>query len=90
MSQNTKLMPGQLVSLTQGEYSDFGIVDIVVVRKECDLKELREEFLKQHEPKHQWDTGDPSAFVAWMAREEYVASASYSEIHLGGYGRIEF
>lgn len=87
---NTLIYPkGSILTLSSGEYSDYGIVGILVTVKDCDLRTLAAEYKASHRPKNQWDKPDPDGFVAWLVVHGHAMPVDASEVHIGSYGRLE-
>lgn len=84
-STSLKYPPGSVLVMTTGEYSDFGVVGILVTMQECDLPALAKEYANgkpSYEP-----AGMPNNFPAWLISKGYAMPVDHSEVHLGDYGR---
>lgn len=84
----TKIKSGNLITFTQGEYSDYGIMDYVVALGDFDLSEQKIQFLDYIE-KTQDDEDDINQhqFISWLIQQGHVESINNNvrEIHLGSY-----
>lgn len=96
-----KLTKGQFLTITTGEYSDYGIRDYVRVLRDFDTAEVAKLF-KETGPYLdviEWaPNDDPSSygsddrFQAWAIREGYFAPVEAGEVaewHIGSYGHFE-
>lgn len=84
-----KLEKGQIVNLTSGEYSDFGIVDTILVLEPFDTNDRIRLFMVD-QPDDYLGTRQ-TAFIASLVRDGLVKSIgdSVTEWHLGSYGSLE-
>jgi hypothetical protein len=80
---------GMIVNFTEGEYSDFGNVGLVVTLRDCDMATLVAEFLALHEPVTNYGGPGGCAFVAWLVANQHCAPVDCNELHLGNYGNLE-
>ncbi len=81
MTQNLKFNAGEVIVLTIGEYSDFGISGFLVSIKPFDMAECAQEFAKG---KERYSTSI-SDLITWLVVNEYAIPVTYRETHLGGY-----
>lgn len=87
--QENKFTSGQILMLEEGEYSDYGVMDIVLVLKDFDMNNVVAELRAEHKPKHEWDSPEPSDIPAFLVVKGLVSPLGYTSIHCGSYGRLE-
>ena len=89
-----KLTKGQIVALTEGEYSDYGIKDHLRVASDFDIAAAREEFkgtdkyLERpdwEDPKAEcdeslWSYGSPDRFIAWLIQRGQLEPLKPDEV----------
>ena len=77
---------GDIISLEDGEYSDYRILAIVVAIVDINFEELTKKFISEHvvPEDRQW-SGKPFAsdFPAWLVANQYVVPVSCSSCHMG-------
>lgn len=83
----TKVKAGEVINFSQGCYSDYGYCGNVVIRKDFDLMNAKEEFKIFCKDLDEWNIC-ASEFVTWMVTNLYVAPMESREIHLGEYSEI--
>ncbi len=80
--QNTEVAAGEVIVLTQGEYSDYGIEGYLVACIELDLSKCIIDF-KIQDNGDKWDQHEN--FVAWLITTEKAIPVKHREIHIGSY-----
>lgn len=89
--------PGTILMIEYGEYSDYGVVDILVSVIEADMEKLAEEWWESciKERKRQLENNekilyrpDHDSFVAWLVTHGIFDSVQYSSMNLGGFSNI--
>ena len=75
---------GAIIVFTSGEYSDFGIVGLVVAIQDCNLPELAQ---KMANGKVQYVDSDADSdnFAAWLIANGYAMPVDHSTVHVGDY-----
>lgn len=86
MSKVLVYPPGSVLTLTQGEYSDFCVAGQLVTLKECDLRRLGRKFVA--EKGDRWEAS-PTYFPAWLVVNGYCMPLECSEVHIGNYGGLQ-
>lgn len=90
VKSNTKLSAGEVIVLTNGEYSSFGIAGYIVSRIDFDLQEAIDLFNQQLTEAERDDIDDPhTKFIAWLVSTERVVPVEHREIHIGNYDELE-
>lgn len=84
--QNEKISAGEVIVLTQGEYSDFGIKGYIVATVDFNIKEAIEEFNPTLD-EDDWDKH--TKFLAWLIHTEKAVPVKHREIHIGSYSVLE-
>ena len=77
---------GDIISLEEGEYSDYSILAIVVAIVDINLEELSKKFISEYvvpEDKKWLDKPFASNFPAWLVAKQYVVPVHYSTCHTG-------
>jgi hypothetical protein len=85
---NRKISAGEVIVLTSGEYSDYGITGYIVSLIDFDMGEAVDTF-KQSISSDDYDYDTHSKFIAWLVATEKVVPVEHREIHIGSYGRLE-
>ena len=90
MARENELHPGQLIAFTRGEYSDFRLDCICVVRQRIDLEVQLDAFVEAVLATGEYDYPicDQATFIFWLCAKELLVVAPCREIHLGSYGEI--
>lgn len=99
-----KLTKGQLVNVTNGEYSDYYLMGAFRVLKDFDSNDTLAEFAKEHNIERKvlsrkYD-GDliyykddsykigPQDYLAWLNKGGYLEDADIVELYLGSYNQL--
>ena len=92
-----KIKKGQMITFTEGEYSDYCFNGLVVALKTFSLDKNKSEWENENTSVHecQWSVTYKSierritgtAFLPWLVRKGIVEYIDYIEIHTGSYGR---
>ncbi len=88
MEQNLKFKAGEVVVLTSGQYSDYGLTGFVVAIADFDMSDEAILYALDSRSKYDdygFDKFDYDEFVAWLIKKELVIPVKYREIHLGSY-----
>ena len=82
---------GDIITVTEGEYSDYSIVAHMRALKDFNVDVVGWEYLKTH-PLEREDGFDKLGFLAWLARMGFVVDVDQGvvEVWLGDYGRHPF
>lgn len=85
--EQVRFPAGSLVEFSEGAYSDYSILGLLVTLKDCNLSALADEYRIANPD---WDD-EPSysGFVAWLVSQQHCAPVSYNSVYLGDYGRWE-
>lgn len=83
------IQAGQLVLLSSGEYSDYGVLAIAKSLKDFDTNEETINFLEELKIHSGHDHDIEFRFMAWLHKKGFIEDVPYREVHLGSYGRIE-
>ena len=86
MEENTKVMRGEIILFSSGEYSDYSYAGQVIFTKDCELKEARDKY-KEHCQKTK-EYADSGSFVTFLCALEFCLPLQCREIHLGSYGEL--
>lgn len=96
-----EIKKGQLIAITNGEYSDYTLRDHVRALKDFDSKNEAQRFMDEGDflAVQEWDKdGDPTEygsddrFIAWAIREgliEPLGPDDVVELWIGSYGRLK-
>jgi hypothetical protein len=88
---NTEISAGEIIVLTSGEYSDYGIVGYIVAKINFDIKEAIDLF--KQETKDYSECGyindAHNRFIAWLVITERAVPVEYRELHIGSYCELE-
>ena len=87
MSQNTKISAGEVIVLTQGSYSDYGIIGYFVARVDFDLAKALAECFPRVKDRKDFDAREK--FLAWLVTTEKLVPVSHREIYIGEYGGVD-
>ena len=88
---NDVVQPGFIFALTEGEYSDYGIIGFVKVLKPFITWDLVDEFKEQYvEPEEEEIVNLIHVFASWLVEEGYVEPVDNQagSWHLGSYGEL--
>lgn len=85
---------GQIVAISEGEYSDYGVRDHVRATLDFDTVVCVRRFRTETPPEDdEWcKSGDSYKFIAWMQAQGYwepLEGGELVEFHVGTYGRLE-
>jgi hypothetical protein len=93
MKQNLEIAAGEVINLSEGEYSDYGYAGNVVFRHSCNLETLAFEWMRSiydEAVNTDWYNGLGIApFIAWLIVEGHAVPFECREIHVGSYGCVE-
>lgn len=82
---------GQIMVLTSGDYSDYGINAIFKALEDFDLDAEVQEYYKQ-ETEVQFDRNRRKTgidFPAWLVKWRVAEEVDFLEIHTGDYGEVD-
>lgn len=80
---------GTCIIFEEGEYSDYGVLAVLITLKKCDMAELVQAHEDNYVPKDGYDRPSPSSFVAWLITQGYAMTAETQSLHIGSYGKLE-
>lgn len=83
MEANIKFKAGEVVVLTSGQYSDYGLSGFIVAIADFDMSE---EAISYALNSRATKTPDYDEFIAMLIKKELVIPVKYREVHLGNYG----
>lgn len=90
-----KVKQGQLLAVTQGEYSDYCLKDHFRALKDFDTDEIKEQFKFNNKPISMdmgWGASwNQDEYLAWATKEGYIEVLSENEVqewYIGTYGDI--
>lgn len=94
-----KFVKGELVTLSNGEYSDYCVNGLVRVLKDFDASVLIKEWAKDNAVKiNDRSLGysreaytinsNGMSFLGWLNKEGYTEDVEYRELHMGCYGEV--
>ncbi|MFA4826483.1 MAG: hypothetical protein WC593_15135 [Methanoregula sp.] len=86
MDTNTEISAGEVIVLTKGEYSDYGINGYIVSLIDFDMQDAIDVFNKLQLKGDDWDIH--TKFVAWLVSTERCVPVEHREIHIGSYGDL--
>ena len=93
MKQNLEIDAGEVINLSEGEYSDYGYVGSMVFRHSCNLETLTFEWMRSiydEAVNTEWyDGGKSAAFIAWLVVEGHAVPFECRDIHIGDYSHVE-
>lgn len=84
MKTNMKIEKGEVIVLTQGEYSDFGIEGFIIALEDFDMSTEAQLHYKAQIAKGN-DYDQTSDFAAHLITTEKAIPVRYRAIHLGNY-----
>jgi hypothetical protein len=84
MEENLIVSKGEIIVLTSGEYSEYGIEGFAVALEDFDMGEKAREYDKETGP-HQYYS-QLNGFIPWLITKQLVKPEEYREIHLGSSG----
>lgn len=85
-----KVSKGEILMVTTGEYSDYGVQSLVVALADFDINELREEYLSEFPDQTERYSADFYKFNNWLVNEKkIVEEVKHREWHLGDYSSFE-
>jgi hypothetical protein len=89
LGTNLKVTRGEVIVLTQGEYSDFGIDSFAVALQDFDMGGQAREYAKET-GKDSYQNGTwANVFIPWMVIKQLIMPVEYREIYIGTYGTFE-
>lgn len=93
MSVRTRYKKNELIVLSEGEYSDYGITGLYRCLVNLDLEKLAKKYFNQAPMKYEeertsvtqpWEiNADSSGFGAWLILNRHVEEVTYTEINCG-------
>ena len=92
MNKTRTLNKGEKIIITQGEYSDFGIVAFAICLKDFSPDDILREYLTIHPDQAKEYEFDETAFVRFLLIEKKVIeeTSNMFEWHLGSYRNPSF
>lgn len=81
--QRTGFKKGEIVVLTDGEYSDYRIEGIFRARVDFELAKICKEFVR--DKPRVGEGGLKDQFFPWLVEKGYAEDLDTLELHLGGY-----
>jgi hypothetical protein len=76
---------GDLVILTQGEYSDYGLIAHYRANETIVWKEQLERYLETFPTEREPYSADIEKFPAWLTEQNLLTKIEVQEVHLGSY-----
>jgi hypothetical protein len=86
---NGLVLAGELLLLSYGEYSDYGIQALVRANVDFDVQTLREQYLIEFPDERKEYSFTVSKFTGWLVRKGFVQDEQHREFHLGEYDCFE-
>ncbi len=95
---NMKIQIGDLVLLSEGKYSDYGILDTFRALKDFDTSDVIREFMAKEYPDYDpdydpedWEESRPEYedLQKWVISVGYVEELKTVEWHIGVYGQFD-
>lgn len=81
---------GETFTISDGEYSDYGVIALCRAKQEIDIDSLIQEYLSINPEQIPDYYFEYYKFVKWLLVDKNVAEEiPYRELHLGGYGKAE-
>lgn len=78
---------GEIILVSSGEYSSYGIIALTTALKTFDEDDARKQYLKEKHggplPKYE---GSESDFGDWLIEKGFLSPIKYREFYLGDYG----
>lgn len=81
---------GALIAVTEGEYSDYQCMTLVVALADLNIKSLKDRYLSTYPKQTEEYRFQEYQFIAWLVLEGLVEEQDYTEWHLGSYGMGNF
>lgn len=80
------IQPGEILVISEGEYSDYGVLGLFTVIKEIDPVKVRSEFEVQHvREAFELDYQRNRKFVGYLNREGFIEDIQHIELHMNEY-----
>lgn len=90
MKEQNLILKDQLIILSEGAYSDYGVITIGKAIEDIDIKTLTNEYLEIHpEQKEEYHFSEDK-FVKWLVIDKgLIEELPYVEWHVADYGSAE-
>lgn len=85
-SEYSNVKKGELLLITDGEYSDYSVHGLFRVKKDFNLEESREDFDKEFPTSDKYDFRKYGRFINYLSLKDLVDIVEYKECHLGDHG----
>lgn len=76
---------GDMVVLTQGEYSDYSFLGHYRANETLVWKSQLEAYLQEHPEQREPYSADQEAFINWLINKKLLTKIEVQEVHLGSY-----
>jgi len=80
---------GELLLLSKGEYSDYGIETLLRATHDCDVKDYINSYLIQHPECSKKYSFEADQFISYLLHSGSFDLVDYREFYLGSYNDIE-
>jgi len=75
----TILQTGEIIYISDGYYSDYGVSGVFVVAQSFNWQTAQKDFLKRDPGKNRWE--DYSGLPAWLVAQGYIVELDATEWH---------
>ena len=97
-----KINKGEIITLSEGEYSDYCVNGVFKVLKDFDTEDVKQLLAIHHgaesfeqlididwqHDKKMWMFEPRKAYIGYLNSNGYIEDVDYREIHLGSYGDL--
>lgn len=89
MNEQNIAKAGSLLSVEEGEYSDYGVVGFFVVLADFDTKAVLDEYLSENQDNARRYSFDRSKFIAFVISRGFLLEIKYSGWYIGSYSSCD-
>ena len=84
-----KILKGQLILISTGEYSDYGILDTFQVLRDFDTKEVIGYYFTKYPLQSEQYEFDDDIFILWLISEQLVVELETVEWKISSYSTVD-
>lgn len=78
----------ELILVSNGAYSDYGVMGLVRVLVDFDTVEIRDKFISEIGPLREYENNE-DRFYGYLVDNGYVENIEVRELYIGSYGKID-
>lgn len=79
---NQIIKKDEIIMISSGEYSDYGVEGVMRFLKACTLEETFPQFIAEAGSGDSWGTVYPGDFIRWLEKKGFVEVFDYRELDM--------